>query len=178
MKIQFCVFASTSENRAIILFFKKVILKILKNCGALQIFLCIYKHFMPKQRIPLFLVIPLQSNPSLYRKNTLSSPLLPNQKSTFPFEGRMEGVRLWTARTQVAQSLNRFQYNMDLMQRTNNRNYAIYHRTDVGQYSQVYIEKISYCIEVVQPKPVSKPNGLAKLIHLTHFTLIIHFYTP
>ena len=79
-------------------------------------------------------------------------------------------------RIQVAQSLHCFKYNMDWMQRTNNRNYAINHRADLGQYFQVH--NSYYCIKVVQPKPVSILNVLAKLIHLIHFTSIIHAYTP
>ena len=49
------VFFSTSENGVLILYFKKLILRIQKNTGKHCKYFCLlYKNFMSKQRIPPF----------------------------------------------------------------------------------------------------------------------------
>ena len=53
--IYICTFASTSENEPLILYFKKIILKIYKKLSSIvNIFVFFYKKFMSKQNIPPF----------------------------------------------------------------------------------------------------------------------------
>ena len=83
--LNICVFASTSENEVLIFYFKKIILKIKKNCLALSIFLSFFiKILCQSKEFPLSTQSTLQSNPSLSRKNIPSPPSLPNQRKPIP----------------------------------------------------------------------------------------------
>ena len=67
--LNICVFASTSENEALIFYFKKIILKIKKNCLALSIFLSFFiKILCQSKEFPLSTQSTLKSNPSLLEK--------------------------------------------------------------------------------------------------------------